>query len=352
MKALKFSATKIAGENQMWRFVLPALAMMGALLVLFAGALGDLRSWPEVSRGATSIMAAVTPDQAPSPVPSTPSAQLPAPPGPAQQAASDASQRQVSWLQQQASVLQTQIDQRKQELDQRTQEVNQIKQQLSQSTQELNQRTQDLNQRKQQIAQQSHEVDALRGEADKLRKSLEALHQQQQRAAQEAAQARQKTQDQQLAVAIQSAGANQSRPSPVRRPGSPDQQVASNTPAMQPMLRPSASQQLMTARQWLAAGRPEQARRVLAVVQTQMVFQPVTPDQPVEQEGNASATYVGDAIRWLDRGANGQAMAAINRAIAGIGNGLPNAWAGYPAEGPSSYVQTARTGYYSDYSYR
>ena len=342
----------------MWRFVLPALAMVGALLVLFAGALGDLRSWPELSRGATSIIAAVTPDT-PSPGPSTPIAQLPAQPGPAQQAASDPSKHQVSWLQQQASVLQTQIDQRKQELDQRTQELNQIKQALGQSTQELNQRTQelnqrtqDLNQRTQQIAQQSHEVDALRGEADKLRKSLETLRQQQQRAAQEAAQARQKTQDQQLAMANQSAVANQSRPSPVRRPGSPDQQVASNAPATQPMLTPSASQQLMTARQWLAAGRPEEARRVLAVVQTQMVFQPVTPDQPVEQEGNASATYVGDAIRWLDRGANGQAMAAINRAIAGVGNGPPNAWPGYPAEGPSSYVQTARPGYYSDYSYR
>jgi hypothetical protein len=40
-----------------------------------------------------------------------------------------------------------------------------------------------------------------------------------------------------------------------------------------------------------------EARRVLATVQTQMVFAPVIPDQPAALSRNPSATDVGDAIR-------------------------------------------------------
>ena len=111
-------------------------------------------------------------------------------------------------------------------------------------------------------------------------------------------------------------------------------------PAPQPMQAlpsPSAAQQLQAARQWLSVGRPDEARRVLAMVQTQMVFQPVTPDHPVASSSNPSATNVGDAIRWLDMGATGQAMQSITRAInetnAGDG-GLARAWSGYPAATP------------------
>jgi hypothetical protein len=77
----------------------------------------------------------------------------------------------------------------------------------------------------------------------------------------------------------------------------------------------SAWQQLQAAQQWLSAGRPDEARRVLAMVQTQVVFQPGTPDQPDSQVSNPTMTDVGDAIRWLDMGAGGQAMEAITRAI-------------------------------------
>ena len=45
------------------------------------------------------------------------------------------------------------------------------------------------------------------------------------------------------------------------------------------------------------------------MVQTQMVLRPVTPDRPVAEGGNPSATDVGNAIRWLDIGASGQADA-------------------------------------------
>ena len=97
-----------------------------------------------------------------------------------------------------------------------------------------------------------------------------------------------------------------------------------------------ASPQLLTARQWLATGRPDEARRVLAMVQTRMVLQPVTPDRPAAEGGNPSATDVGNAIRWLDIGANGQAMQAIDRAI-GNANAPVSAqpWSGYPPVRPA-----------------
>ena len=65
----------------------------------------------------------------------------------------------------------------------------------------------------------------------------------------------------------------------------------------------------------VVAGRSDEARRILAMVQTQMVLRPVTPDQPMAEGGNPSATDVGAAIRWLDMGVSGQAMQAISRAI-------------------------------------
>ena len=40
----------------MWRFILPAFAMTAALIVLFAGALGDLHSWPNLSDKALTII--------------------------------------------------------------------------------------------------------------------------------------------------------------------------------------------------------------------------------------------------------------------------------------------------------
>ena len=42
----------------MWRFLLPAFAMTTALIVLFAGALGDLHSWPNRSEKAPPLSVA------------------------------------------------------------------------------------------------------------------------------------------------------------------------------------------------------------------------------------------------------------------------------------------------------
>ena len=105
---------------------------------------------------------------------------------------------------------------------------------------------------------------------------------------------------------------------------------------MQAVPSPSAAQQLQAARQWLSVGRPDEARRVLVMVQTQMVFQPVTPDQPVAR-AQSVGDYVGDAIHWLDMGVTGQAMQSISRAMneanAGGGGFVP-AWSAYPAGTP------------------
>jgi hypothetical protein len=81
------------------------------------------------------------------------------------------------------------------------------------------------------------------------------------------------------------------------------------------MHEPSASQQLLIARQWLATGRLDQARRILAVVQTRMVLQPAEPSQSGSQSVGALATDIGNAIRWLDMGSNSNAMQALNQAV-------------------------------------
>jgi hypothetical protein len=295
-------------EGHMWRFVLPALAVVAALLVLFAGAFGDLQSWPTLANGANTIVAMIMPARtSPPPLPSPP------PVDAGQQAAYDALQHQLAALSQQANALQTTISQRNQELDK--------------STRELTQRTQELNDQSQQIAQQTQQLNALRSKADELRQNVTSLHQQQD--AEQAALARQKTAAQQATAAVRAQQAALAREKASQRqmatvaPSHPA--VAQSLPApvpstsgppeMQPTSTPPTSQQLLTARQWLALGHPEEARQILAMLQTQMVFQPVTPGQPPATGGNISATEVGDAIRWLDRGADGQAMEALNRAI-------------------------------------
>ncbi len=156
--------------------------------------------------------------------------------------------------------------------------------------------------------------------------------------------ARQKTQEQQAAVA-----APPRAPPPRRAPASAGgAPLPATPPPAESPPKPSTTQQLLTARQWLATGRPDEARRLLAVVQTQMVLQPVTPDQPAAQGGNASATEVGNAIRWLDIGANGQAMQALDRAINGAGaKDGSRPWPSYPAAAPPGYRPNTQN-YYSN----
>jgi hypothetical protein len=98
---------------------------------------------------------------------------------------------------------------------------------------------------------------------------------------------------------------------PARQVGQPEP----NLPPAQPVPAPLAQQQLQTSQQLLSAGRPHEARRLLATVQTQMIFAPVTAQRPAVQSDDLSVSDVADAIHWLDIGASGQAMQSITRAI-------------------------------------
>jgi hypothetical protein len=277
----------------MWRFLLPALATTAALVVLFAGALGDLKSLTDLS-----IMVGAEPSHAP-PEP------VPAPPvGPATAAVTelqsrDALQRQITYLQKQASDLQNQIAQRSHDHEQRSRDVESGRSELDGVRQGL---------------------EAMQAETDKLRQDIDALRQQ--RKAEEDALARDKAHEKQMATA-----------NAPQRPPAPKPAPSPLTLAPAPA-EPSAAQQLSNARQWLATGRPDEARYILAMVQTQMVLRPVTPNHPLAEGDNRFATDIGTAIRWLDMGANGQAMQAISRAInhADAAETLPSPWAGYPGQ--------------------
>lgn len=258
-----------------WRFVLPALATTAALVGLFAGVMGDLKSLPDLSVRAITIISGTEVRHAPPRT--TPPSAASAPAVEELQATRDALQRQIVDLQRQASDLQNQV------------------------------------------AQQSHVIQAKRAEMEGVRQGLEAMRGEtdalrQQRQAEEDALARSKAQTKQMATA------NALRRPPAPRPASAP-----------PPLAPALTQSLQNAQRWLAAGRPDEARNILTTVQTQMVFQPVTPGQPMAEGGNPSATEIGTAIRWLDVGANGQAMQAISRAInhANAAEPRPRSWSGY-----------------------
>jgi hypothetical protein len=252
-----------------WRFLLPALAMTAALIMLFAGVMGELKSWPDLSARAIAIIGGIEARHAPPPgalAASTPAVAE-------QQAARDTLQRQIADLQRQAGDLQNQIAERSRDIEAKRAEMDGLRQ----------------------------GIDAMRAETDTLRQQRQA-------------EARSKAQEKQMATA------NAPRRPPAARPASPP-----------PPSAPALTQSLQNAQQWLAAGRPDEARNILATVQTQMVLRPVTPGQPMAEGGNPSATEIGAAIRWHDIGANSQAMQAINRAIdhANAGEPRPRPWSGY-----------------------
>lgn len=156
-----------------------------------------------------------------------------------------------------------------------------------------------------------HDLRAASSEIVKPRKKIEGAHSGTEGSPQDidaleregkperAASSRQKPHDQQTAV--------------LPLPLIPASTAAQRIPVIMP--EPSVSQQLLIARQWLATGHLDQARRALAMVQTRMVLQPFESDRAAARGANAMATEVGNAIRWLDMGSNGQAMQALNKAL-------------------------------------
>jgi hypothetical protein len=107
----------------MWRFLMPAIMMVGALVVLFAGALGDMKSLPNLSTTFPALFASAVPDHTEaSTTVATPVAPSPAavPAAVKQQHASIAAPTQqptTGALQQRVAELQAQIAQRAKELD-------------------------------------------------------------------------------------------------------------------------------------------------------------------------------------------------------------------------------------------
>jgi hypothetical protein len=362
----------------MLRFLLPAFALTGALLVLFAGAISDhLGSFgvpdptPRFASKAPEQPLAPAPDrqqrEAPAVSDRTPQIGQDRPPQIGQQPATpEPPQREVLALQQQAKELQQQLTQRSQELEQRTQELQQrsrdaqaaqteadrlrqamdaarqqrqendgAKQaQLAARSAELERRSQELSERKRDLDQRSHDADAAQAEADRLRQVIDALRQQNK--SDPGPSVRQKTEE-----------ASVARQKPKQQsPATPQEPLRAQR---RPLDAGIPARQLVTAKQWLAAGRPDEARRLLATAQTEMVLQPVTPDSPYAQGASAPAADVGNAIRWLDSGANRQAMEAIDRAIEATGGpGVRvRAWSGYQTDGSSGYSQPFGPRYYS-----
>jgi TolA-binding protein len=261
----------------MLRFLLPALLMVGALVALFAGALGDWQglsdSWDRwhtlvanLASDRPVIPAAPAPAPAPPPAPAAVTQVPPASNGDARQTAADTLRQQVAGLQAQ-------------------------------------------------VAQRTQQLASLHADTDQARQELETLRLQQQMQA--ALNTRHQAQ-------VRQAEARARRQHRNTVPAPPSFASA------QPGLVVPPLTQLIAAREVLASGRPQDARNLLATAETKMVFQPITPDQPDTMGGNRAATAVQEAIHLVDTGDIDQAIQAINRAIditksqnQGAGNAAP-----------------------------
>jgi hypothetical protein len=349
----------------MLRLLFPAFALMGAALVLFAGALGDrIGSHGTLDRAVPLNRSSPDPTAAPlrpEPQQSASGASRSTDHPDAPQADRDALQRQVQTLQQQTTTLQQQLTQRSQELDQRTQQLerrtrevqaaqaeadklrlgferirqprptDQATEQFAARPEDPEHRKQDVGPRQQPPAQLSQDPEAARADAERLAQVIDTLRQHSK--SEEPTPTRQRTE----------AGRQKPRQQPAASAQPPAATPATELDATMPA---PPAQQLVTARQWLAAGRPDEARRLLTKVQTQIVLQPVTPDAPEARGASAPAGYIGTAIRWLDMGASDRAMQAINRAIEDSSDSsaprVP-AWSGYSQPyGPSIYSNADR----------
>jgi hypothetical protein len=253
--------------SDMWRYLLPAVLLVSALLVLFAGALGDITSWPHLQAMVMSVERPV--DQPPPSKPKAPaSTEMPAKPADS----ADQAVRDAAALRDSRDELQTQVTSLQQD-----------------------------------VAQQRQELASLHASEDQERRAIDALRKQRHD--------------------IESASA---RSAPTQQYRSADSPVIQSTPSGSATATPrsdtttsrqtivSPRVRLMAARQALTEGHPEDARRMLALAQTEMVFQPVTPDQPDASGGNMPATEVGYAIRWLDLGNSEMAARQIDAVLAAM----------------------------------
>jgi septal ring factor EnvC (AmiA/AmiB activator) len=181
---------------------------------------------------------------------------------------------------------------------------------------ELAARSQQLQERTDQLGQAQSELNRLNQQIASLRQELQEADPKQQRRDLVAAHERQGPEE----VALE----------PQKNAKSNTKRLRGAAKATQPQ-PPSPAQALAAARQLLAAGRLDEARRLLAMAQTEMVLRPVTPDEPHAHGISMNATAVGDAIRWLDMDAPARAMQAIDWAIeqSSAPTARVSSWPGY-----------------------
>ena len=237
----------------MWRFLMPAVVMVGALVVLLAGALGDGKSLPNLSTEFAGLIASVMPNRTAAPTmdatPAAPSAaaspaavtQQRGPAVPIQQPSTEALERQVAELQAQIAQRAKELGELRSNADAAHYELDTLQQQrkdaeagvarLQSQQQRLaaaapptteasdvaaqQKATNDALQRQAtelqaQIEQRSQELASLGASEEQAHRQLDALHQQRQAA--EAAVARLQSQQAQSAAVEPSNPVTRSRP--------------------------------------------------------------------------------------------------------------------------------------------
>jgi hypothetical protein len=292
--------------DEVLRYLFPAILMVAALLVLFAGALGDLHSWPHWQDALVSVVGKPMSEAPP------PSA------SPQATAPSTASIPATSITPGDAAL--------RQEHDTLRAQVNSLQGDVAGATQQLA----SLHAGE---AQEQQQLDALTKQRHDLEASLARLKAQQR--------------DASAATGPRSSAVSESARPTSRTITAPNRE---STPPP-----PSPSTTLATAQNALMRGRPDEARQQLALAETQLVFRPVTPDQPLATSGNPAATDVREAIRWLDVGNTAQALQDVNLALtdaqAQSGNNGVSAAAPVPLS-PGYYTYRPQPVPYSDAGWR
>jgi hypothetical protein len=217
-----------------------------------------------------------------------------------QQAARDALQHQIADLQQQAKSLRDQVAHGSRDVEAANIEATKL---LPDLPQQVTLRDQVAGAVSSEAGKPHQKLEVARTATELFGQHVGALHQEPK--AEQTSSTRQKPHAPQLAM-LSARPPSLITVSPAVRP----------TPVL--MTERSASQELWMARQWLATGQLDPARRVLAMLQTRIVLQPVS-DRPVVGGVNELAAEVSNAIRWLDMGSNAQAVQALNKALLKVG---------------------------------
>ena len=291
----------------MWRFLMPAVIMVGALVVLLAGALGDVKSLPNLSTTFPGLFASAVPNRTEPPPTVAASVALSPAAAPAavkqhagfaapiQQPATDALQQQVAELQGQIAQRAKELGELRSNEDAAHHDLDILQQQrkdeeaavagLKSQQQQLaaapppatqpsavgaQQKADNEALERQaselqaQIKQRSEDLASLGTSVDQAHRQLDALHQQRQ--ADEAAVARLQSQQ------VQSAAAEPSNPTPRPRP---EQQASQLKPAPAPTTAMQATLAELRAKERVTQRPQQQTTQPISVPSQNASTQPV-----------------------------------------------------------------------------